>query len=288
MTRMLRWLVVVLVVGPAAAALAQSADGAQASPPTPERRSPSRQDIALQLQNPLPNLMSLRSINDVDMGLGEGDGESQTRVRMVVFLPMRLTSRWNLVSQTVVFVHSNPPPGPDEDRVNGLGDTLQKVLLSPAHVGVLAWGVGPALELPTATRTALGTGQVSMGPAVSLVHQDPNWTLALRAWQLWSVQGVRGARAVERTHLQPNVAFTFDSGVTLGLGTEAVIDWRAPEGVERLALPLHLTIGQVTDVASQKVNLELGGRYHLVAPDAGPEWGVRLSVAMTFPIQRNE
>ncbi len=249
-------------------------------------RAEQRADVSRELQNPLPNLVSLTAMGDVDFGLGEAD-ENRLLLRLIGLLPMRLTEDWNLVVWGVLPIHSNPPTQPGGARMTGVGDALQHLLLSPRAVGKLVWGIGPVMELPTAVKTDLGSASLALGPSVALVHQDPRWTLSLQAWHLRSVTGAVGRPIVERTHLQPSAAFTFAGGLNMGLGSEAVYRWGSPER-ERLTLPVILTLGRVSEVGSQPLNLVLGWRYYATAPLAGPRWGVRLSAAFTFPLQADD
>ncbi len=242
-------------------------------------------NLTREFQNPLPDLATLRFINDVDVGLGEAD-DSDVLVRINLLLPMRVMSMANLVVQTMVPLHSRPTEGPESEPVNGVGDALQHLLLGPTRAGHFIWALGPVLELPTATRRALGTGKVSLGPSVILSYQNPSWTLGLNAWQLWSVAGHEGGPDVERTHLQPAVSYTLPTRVALGVGSETVIDWLAPPN-DRLTLPLLVTMSRVTQVSDENVNVTLGARYYLDAPSGGPEWGVRLAFAFTFEIDHD-
>ncbi len=244
-----------------------------------------RPEVARQLQNPLPDLMSVQALNDVDLGIG--DGESLLLQRFVAFLPMRLTTDVNLVVWTVLPVRSVPPIPPRTERLNGMGDVLHHMHVSPARAGRHVWGIGPALQLPTATKRDLGSGVFSIGPSAALVYQSGRWTASVQAWHLHSVTSGTGRARVERTHVQPSVARTFASGTTLGLSSETIVPWRAAPG-EGVVVPLLLTLGQVTEVGSQSLSLVLGGRYYVVAPDAGPVWGTRFAVAMTFPITRDD
>ena len=47
-------------------------------------------------------------------------------------------------------------------------------------------------------------------------------------------------------------------------------------------------LSRVTRVGDQNLNLILGGRYYADAPTGGPEWGVRLAVAFSFEIDRED
>lgn len=249
-------------------------------------RAQQRTDIALELRNPLPDLVSIRSIGDVDLGLGDTN-ESLVLLRLVSLLPMRLTHDVNLVVWNVLPIHSNPPSNPGGERLNGVGDVLQHLLLSPARVGRTVWGVGPVGQLPTAFRSALGAGTLAIGPSVAAVYQGPAWTVSMQAWHLRTVTGAVGRPAIERTHLLPSVSYTFTNGLNLGLDSESFFDWRNAPG-ERATLPVQLTLGRVTEIGDQTLNLVLGGRYYVLAPKAGPVWGVRLAVAFTFRIARDD
>lgn len=87
-----------------------------------------------QLQNPITDLMIFQVFNTVEQGVGPEE-ENQLITNAQALLPIRLSDDWNLLSWTQVLLLSTPPERPGEERVNGLGDTTQYLLIEPARCG---------------------------------------------------------------------------------------------------------------------------------------------------------
>src|SRR5260370_40449885 len=83
----------------------------------------------------------------------------------------------------------SPKPYSPETGEYGLGDMQPTFFISPKKRGKLIWGVGPVLQLPTATNRFLGQGKLGMGPSTVVLTQRGHWTLGLLENDLWSVLG---------------------------------------------------------------------------------------------------
>jgi hypothetical protein len=140
-----------------------------------------------------------------------------------------------------------------------LGDAVLRLLLAPVETKWLRWGVGPAMLVPSATRQALGAGAFGLGGAGTVVFQGEAWTGSLLVQHLRSVSESAGRKEVQRSVIRPTVAYTTPNGVNLGLDSESRVDWESPEG-ERWSVPIQATLGQVSRIGGQSVNLQLGGR----------------------------
>jgi hypothetical protein len=120
--------------------------------------------IAKQAQNPIANLISVPLENDFDPQTGYKREDSYVQeVKPVV--PFRLSNDWNLITRTIIPIIQVPDLTPNVSGVSGLGDVELSLFLSPAKVGPVIWGVGPAISIPTATEDILGTKKLSVGPA---------------------------------------------------------------------------------------------------------------------------
>ncbi len=174
-------------------------------------------------------------------------------------LPLHLGRSLKLIVWGVLPLQSAPPPDPQSDRINGLGDAVLRLLLAPVETKWLRWGVGPAMLVPSATRQALGAGAFGLGGAGTVVFQGEAWTGSLLVQHLRSVSESAGRKEVQRSVIRPTVAYTTPNGVNLGLDSESRVDWESPEG-ERWSVPIQATLGQVSRIGGQSVNLQLGGR----------------------------
>lgn len=241
---------------------------------------------AEELQNPVTDLMNIAFINHVDAGLGEND-ERNVLLTIQPLLPLRVFEHWHVIVWSVLSVWSQAPRQDGGERINGMGDTVLRLLLTPAARSTWQWGLGPAFLVPTATREALGADAFGIGGSGAFSYRSRPWTLGLLLQHLASVEEARGRESVHRSLIRPNLSFTTYSGVSIGLNSRSMVDWERPPG-ERWLVPVELTLGQVADVGGQTLNFEIGARKFVAAPTGGPDWGVQLTVVFLFPVRPKE
>ncbi|HEY1982000.1 MAG TPA: transporter [Xanthobacteraceae bacterium] len=249
----------------AAPCRAQNADGGE-----------SEADLANQLSNPVASLISVPFQNNLDFG-----SNSSTRIRWLMnvqpVIPFTLNQNWNLITRTIMPVQFREMGSPTDDLF-GLGDTSESLFLSPRG-GSIIWGVGPIVQVPTATETALGSGKLSMGPTAVVLQQNSGWTYGVLANQLWSVAGHDKRPGVNATFLQPFLVYNWKSGFGLGLNTETTYDWNAGQAT----VLINVFATQVLKIGTQPISIQGGVRYYAARPNGGPDWGLRLALVLLFP-----
>lgn len=260
----------------AAPALALARDPSAATAPSADQAA----ELAKKLQNPVAALVSVPFQNNFDFGAGpDGDG-FQYKLNFQPVIPMSISEDWNVISRTIIpFIDQQDIVGTSSQ--SGLGDTVQSFFFSPKEptAGGLIWGVGPVLQLPTATDDLLGEEQWGVGPTAVLLTQKDGWTAGALLNHIWSVTGENSRSDVNRSFIQPFLSYTTKTQTTLGVNTESSYDWER----EQWSLPLNLTVQQLVKVGGLPLALQLGGRYYADGPESGPEWGLRFTVSMLFP-----
>ena len=148
-------------------------------------------------QNPIADLISVPFQNNTNFGIGHSD-HTQNVLNIQPVYPVHLNQDWNLITRPILPVIYQPPFvsgrelgaleqkfGPDiGDTEFGLGDLTPELFFSPkkpielAPGTSLVWGLGPALQFPTATDKALGTGKWSAGPGFVVFLSDKPLNLA--------------------------------------------------------------------------------------------------------------
>ena len=256
-------------------AIAQHA--AATSQPAPADQSA---ELAKKLQNPVAALISVPFQNNFDSGAGPGDDGFQYKLNFQPVIPISLNEDWNIISRTILpFIDQQDVIGSTSQT--GLGDTVQSFFFSPKDptAAGLIWGVGPVIQLPTATDNLLGEEQWGVGPTAVLLTQKDGWTVGTLVNHIWSIAGDDSRSDVDRTFIQPFLTYTTKTHTTLGINTESSYDWER----EQWTLPVNLFAQQIIKVGKLPLALQLGGRYYADGPDGGPEWGLRFSVTMMFP-----
>jgi hypothetical protein len=259
---------------------------------TPDRaaaQEPSAEKLAKELSNPVSDLISVPFQFNYDEGLGlEGDsGRYFLNIQPVI--PTSISQDWNLVTRVilpVVYQESLFPaiPGvlPADDDDFGLSDTLTSFFLSPKQpVNGLIFGFGPAILLPTATNSELGSGKWSAGPTAVALTQQGGLTVGALSNHVWSFAGDDERDAVNRTFIQPFAAYAWPSGFTLTLNSESTYNWQTDEWT----VPVNLVGSQIVDLGGQKASVFAGVRTYPESPDFGPDWGLRVGITFLFPTQ---
>jgi hypothetical protein len=139
--------------------------------------------LAKERANPLSGIRQVMLTEQPNVGLPAGEGV-QNLAQLLVTWPVPLGSRWNLVTYTVVSGISQG--NVDGGRVGGLGDTMVTAAITPSETAARIRGVGPVVQIPTATDSALGSNRWAAGPAVALFVQPGPWTAGALIENVWS------------------------------------------------------------------------------------------------------
>ena len=240
--------------------------------------------IALKLQNPVADLISVPIQFNWDTGIGPNDDKDKITINIQPVIPIHITPEWNLISRTIlpVVYAESPINGINSDF--GLGDTLQSLFLSPRDP-VDGWilGAGPAMLIPTGTDDLFRSKQFALGPTGVALRQDKlgdgTLTWGILANHLWKVAGSDEVPSVNATFLQPFIVYTLKGGSSFMLNSETTYDWSS----EQWSVPLNAGFSQLIMVGKHPLQLQFGGRYYVDTVPNGPEWGLRMTVTFLFP-----
>jgi len=144
----------------------------------------------------------------------------------------------------------------------------------------IVWGVGAAFLVPTATNELLGTKKFGTGPTIIVLQQKHGWTYGLLANQVWSVAGDENRADVNQMYLQPFITHNWKSGAGLTVNTEMTQNWEA--GTTNAFI--NVMAGGLTKFGNQLVQLQIGPRIHVAAPEGSKSrFGVRSALIFVFP-----
>jgi len=251
-------------------------------PPAPapaEQAAASADDLAQQLQNPVASLIQVPIQTNLDFGIGPDDGFRITsNIQPVV--PIPVNDKWNVISRTILpVIYQSDVTGPGQSEF-GLGDTVQSFFFSPKQVGAngIIWGAGPAFLLPTGTRNELTAKKWGAGPTGVVLKQAGPVTYGLLVSQIWSVAGSDARGDLSLGLAQPFLSYVTPDMVTYSAGADINYDWIN----DQATIPVNLGINKLIK-GKQPLSIGGGVRYYLEKPAGGPDWGVRISVALLFP-----
>lgn len=248
----------------------------------PEDATPSDEDLAKKLANPISSLISVPIQVNYDQDIGPQEGGSVLRINVQPVIPISLNENWNLISRTIVPIIDQDDIPVDGSGETGLGDIVQSLFFSPKAPtsGGIVWGVGPVMLLPTATDDALGAEKWGIGPTAVALKQTGPWTYGGLVNHIQSFAGDGNRSDVSATFLQPFVSYITKTKTTIGLNVESTRDWKADEW----SVPINLTVNQLLKIGKQPLQIGGGIRYWADSPDNGPEgWGARLQLTLLFP-----
>jgi hypothetical protein len=130
----------------------------------------SAEELAKLAQNPVGNLISLPFQNNTNLNYGPLR-KNQNILNIQPVYPIEVSPEWNIITRTIVPVVSQPALFAGDSRVNGIGPTDFSACLSPADPkGGVIWGVGPIVQIPTTSDSALGSYRWGVGPTFVILH----------------------------------------------------------------------------------------------------------------------
>jgi hypothetical protein len=240
-------------------------------------------ELAKKLSNPIADLISIPFQFNYNDKIGPQENGRQSYLNVQPVIPISLNADWNVISRTILPIVNQNDIAPGAGHQFGLGDTVQSLFLSPKAPGPggIIWGVGPALQFPTATDGLLGSGKYSAGPTGVMLWQSNGWTYGVLANHLWSYAGDSDRNNVSSTFIQPFVAYTTKDAWTFALNTESTYNWVT----DKWSVPINGTISKLVRFGKLPVQIGGGLRYWAASPDnAGPKGlGYRFSVTILLP-----
>ena len=260
-----------------ATAIAQETN-ASSAPTSPS--SADSAELAKTLTNPIASLASFPFQSNFDFHLGPNRNGFRYTLNVQPVLPFKLNSRLDLISRTIVpVVHQNSVLIAG-DSATGLSDTVQSFFFSPRKATPFIYGVGPVLQIPTATNGAFASRKLSLGPTVVIVKPIGGLTMGVLAFQVWSVAGSSSHKRVSAAFFEPFVSYTTKSSWTFSFDTETSYD-SVSNG---RSIPLLAGVSKLIKVGGRPMSLQFNERCWVDSPVYGPSGcGARFSTTFLFP-----
>jgi hypothetical protein len=234
-------------------------------------------DLAKQDQNPVTRLYIMRFEDNAQFGFGP-DNKVLNFFRIQPIIPIDLNENWSLLTRAIIPIAHQPWP----ESTDGLSDTNVTMFVTPARAGKFVWGVGPALLLPTATDEIIGTGKWSAGPALAGIYSTGPWLAGAVIQNLWSFAGDDGRKDVNTMTLRPLINYNLPHGWYLTSSPSIAANWEA-DGDNRWLVPLGGGVGKIFTVGGRRMSAVVESYYHIMSPDIGPDWQLRLQLSFLYP-----
>jgi hypothetical protein len=239
-------------------------------------------DVAKLAQNPIASVISVPFQDNANLNVGP-EARTLNILNVQPVVPLSLSQNWNVVTRTILPVISSPTPTQEENRTNGIGDTLFTAFLSPAHSAGWIWGVGPAIQAPTHSEPSLGNGNWGLGPSFVVLHLDKGspWVYGVLANNVWSVSH-SGSHSYSNGLMQPFINYNMRNGWYLASSPIITVNWSAP-GSQQWTVPLGGGLGKIVHWERLPVNLQLAGYYNVARAAEGSNWQIRTQLQLLFP-----
>jgi hypothetical protein len=255
-------------------------------------------DLAKQSQNPIGNMISVPFQNTTYFDMGPSDKLINAMNIQPVY-PMNF-GKLNLINRAIIPVMylegqdrrlvGEPPliggggisvfPGNDDKF--GLGNITYQGFFSPAVPGKAIWGVGPVLEMPTNTDSALGTDTWSAGAGGVLLAMPGNWLVGGLAYNVWSFAEDSGAPDVNKLVAQYFLNYNFAGGWYVSSTPVITADWEA-DSSDRWTVPLGGGFGRLVQFGKTPVDLKAQVFYNIEAPENVGDWSFQFQLKLLFP-----
>lgn len=238
-------------------------------------------DLLKAAKNPVSDLISVPIENTTNFRIGPYN-RTDNIVSLQPVIPMGLSEDWLLVTRIIQPISWQPYADRESGGQFGLGDMNPTFFLAPRKAGNLIWGAGPAMVIPTATDSILGSGKFSLGPSVVVLAQPGNWTFGALASNIWSVAGSRSRPSVNRMSLQYFITYSLKDDWYLSTAPTVVADWSASKD-DRWLVPVGGGIGKLITVGGSPIDLAASVYANVVKPSGGPSWQLNFTVTLLFP-----
>jgi hypothetical protein len=242
-------------------------------------------DIAKESENPIGNLTVLPLQNNANFGVGPHDG-TQNILEFEPVVPIHLNDQWNLITRAIIPIVWNPDLSPFPSVPQAFAPTDFSAFLSPRNqVDGWTWGVGPIVQLPTATSPTVGSSVWGLGPTAVVVKTTEHVVAGLLVNQVWSLGGVDsgnpGGKRYATFLAEPFFNYNFGHG-WFAATAPIITDDETLSG-RKWTVPLGAEVGRIIKVGGKlPVKFSLGAYYNVVTPQFGARWQLLTEVAVIF------
>ena len=237
-------------------------------------------------QNPVASLISVPVQNNNNMGINPGY-RTQDVLNIQPVIPLKVNDNWNLIIRWITPIIYQPLPAPSplpQTGVSGLGDMQPTFLLSPRKSHKLIWGVGPIIQMPTATSRYLGQGKLALGPNIVALTMPGHFVLGVLVNNIWSVAGGGSRPDINQMLLQYFVNYNMKKGWYLSTSPIITANWNTPALSGSVwTVPFGGGVGRIMKLGFQPVNISVQAYGNAVHVPGASTWGVRAQIALLFP-----
>jgi hypothetical protein len=245
------------------------------------------EDAAKAAQNPLANIISLPLQNNNNFGISDYNKSSHV-VNIQPIIPAVISKNgWLLINRLIIPLPYSVPDLSSESasNISGLGDISYTAWFAPPTKGKLTWGFGFTSIWPTAGKSELGQGKISVGPSFVFVYSTEKFMGAAVISNWTSVAGDEEMPDVNTFYFQYILTFFLQNKWYLSSGPINLANWEAESG-EQWTVPLGGGFGKMFRAGNLPMDASTQLFYNVVTPTGGPTWQWRVQLKFIFPVRK--
>jgi hypothetical protein len=236
----------------------------------------SEAELAKATQNPLAAMYSLPFQNNTTYGYGPHD-RAQNILNIQPVLPFNLSDKVNLINRIILPVITQPSATEDKSTT-GTGDISWSAWLSPSKAGKIIWGIGPVLQIPTASSSEFGSGEFGIGPSFVALTMIDKWVAGIVTNNVWTF----GDKSENKFVFQYFINYNLPDAWYIVSAPILTANWNAPSD-NRWVVPFGGGAGKVFKIGKLPININAQMYYNVVKPEGVGDWQSRIQVQFLFP-----
>lgn len=233
-------------------------------------------DLAKATQNPVADMYSLPFQNNTTYG-NDPFNRPQNVLNIQPVIPIHIGSKINLINRIIAPVITQPSKLEDKSTT-GLGDINYTAWFSPRKTGKIIYGIGPVLQIPTATDNSLGSGEFGVGPSMVALTIIDKWVAGIVVNNIWTFGDVKE----NKFFFQYFVNYNLPKAWYIVSAPIMTANWNAAEE-QQWTIPIGAGLGKVFRIGKQPVNLNAQIYYNAQRPDGVGELQSRIQLQFIFP-----
>jgi hypothetical protein len=242
------------------------------------------QNLEKLARNPVGDTVKIPLAESINFDAGPY-GRASNSLQIQPTIPFPIAEEWLLIPRIVATLADYEPEVSQASGGSiGLGDTVATLFLTPAHTGMVVWGVGPSVLIPTATDTNTGAGKWGLGPSLAFVVQ-PNWgSIATAVQNIWSLPGNSQRTPVNQLQIETSISYNLPRGWYLLTAPTLNSDWTQSSG-DRWLIPFGGGVGRTVEIGKKAVDWNIAMYSNAIRPvgQPYPKWQMSLQWTLLYP-----
>jgi hypothetical protein len=233
--------------------------------------------LSERLENPVDNILNVSFEDSAYFRYGPSRNDIMNVITIKPVLPVPVGAGLNIIIRPefpLVYV-----PWPEKQA--GVGDIKVKAYLASSSQSGLSWGIGPAIGIPTATDTLLGTGRWTAGPAAAILYTYGVWVAGITADGLFSFAGPDSRGDVDELSLRPFVYLNTVHDWYIFMDPEFTCNYNLPVS-QQWTVPFGGGIGKTFMAGKQVLSAYVSGYAKFKHPTDASDLYMRAGLSLLF------